>query len=68
MSELCDLSALELRRRIGTKEISPVELLQSCIKRIEAVDGQFRGIEVVAGKGIVFVGIAAAATAGHQKN
>ena len=39
MSELCDLSAIELRRRIGTKEISPVELLQSCIQRIEAVDG-----------------------------
>lgn len=37
--ELCDLSATEARRLIGTKEISPVELLESCITRIEAVDG-----------------------------
>lgn len=35
---LCDLSAKEARRRIGAKEISPVELLESCIERIDAVD------------------------------
>ena len=35
---LCTLSATELRRLIGTKEISPVELLESCIARIEALD------------------------------
>ena len=39
MTELCDLSAVELRRRIGNKDLSPVELLDSCISRIEAVDG-----------------------------
>ncbi len=39
MTELCDLGAVELRRRIGAKEISPVELLDSCIARTEAVDG-----------------------------
>ncbi|HEX6111045.1 MAG TPA: amidase family protein [Geminicoccaceae bacterium] len=39
MAELCDLSAIELRRMIGTKEISPVELLASCRARIERVDG-----------------------------
>ncbi len=39
MTELCDLEAVELRRLIGGKEISPVELLESCIGRIEAVDG-----------------------------
>ncbi|PIW26658.1 MAG: hypothetical protein COW30_13855 [Rhodospirillales bacterium CG15_BIG_FIL_POST_REV_8_21_14_020_66_15] len=37
--DLCDLTATEARRLIGTKEISPVELLESCIARIEAVDG-----------------------------
>jgi Asp-tRNA(Asn)/Glu-tRNA(Gln) amidotransferase A subunit family amidase len=37
MTELCDLTAVELRRRIGAGEISPVELLESCIARIEAV-------------------------------
>ena len=39
MTELCDSSAVDLRRMIGAKEISPVELLDSCIARTEAVDG-----------------------------
>ncbi len=34
----CDLSAVEARRLIGTKELSPVDLLESCIDRIEAVN------------------------------
>jgi len=38
LSELCDLGACELRRLIGGKEISPVELLASCMERIEAVN------------------------------
>lgn len=38
MAELCDLSATELRRMIGGKRISPVELLESCIRRIEATN------------------------------
>ncbi len=38
MGELCDLSAIELRRLIGIRAISPVELLESCIARIEAVN------------------------------
>ena len=38
-TELCDLTATEARRLIGTKEISPVDLVESCIARIEAVDG-----------------------------
>ncbi len=38
MTELCDLNAVDLRRMIGAKEISPVELLDSCIARTEAVD------------------------------
>ena len=38
MTELCDRTAVELRRLIGRKEVSPVELVDSCIGRIEAVD------------------------------
>lgn len=38
MTELCDLTAIDLRRRIGSKDISPVELTESCIRRIEAVN------------------------------
>src|SRR5262249_22039481 len=36
--ELLGLSAIELRRRIGTKEISPVELLEASIAQIEKVN------------------------------
>ena len=39
MAEPCDLSALELRRLIGAKQISPVELLASCRARIERING-----------------------------
>ena len=38
MTEPCDLSAVDARARIGRKQLSPVELLESCIARIEAVD------------------------------
>jgi amidase len=38
VDELCALSAVEARRRIGTKELSPVELLDACIARIEQVN------------------------------
>lgn len=34
----CDLSAVEARAAIGRRELSPVELLESCISRIEAID------------------------------
>src|SRR5215470_14339458 len=36
--ELLALSSVEMRRRIGTKEISPVELVGASIARIEALD------------------------------
>jgi len=39
MSELCDLSAIELRRLIGARRISPLELLKSCQSRIAQVNG-----------------------------
>lgn len=38
MTELCDLSAIELRRLIGRKQVSPVELLDSCLTRIAATN------------------------------
>ena len=38
MTEPCDLSAVEARRLIGIGKLSPVELLESCIRRIEAVN------------------------------
>ncbi len=38
MVEACDLSAIEARRLIGAKDLSPVELVESCIRRIETID------------------------------
>lgn len=38
MTEPCDLSALDARFLIGAKKLSPSELLESCIARIEAID------------------------------
>ena len=38
MTEPCDLSAVTARRLIGAKKLSPVELLDSCLKRIEATN------------------------------
>ncbi|MEO1018532.1 MAG: amidase family protein [Pseudomonadota bacterium] len=41
---LCDLSAVELRRLIGTKAISPVAVLESCLERIDAVNPKLNAI------------------------
>jgi amidase len=38
MVALCDLGAAEARRLIGEKRLCPVDLLESCIERIEAVN------------------------------
>ena len=38
MTEPCDLTALDARRMIGAKQLSPVELLDSCLARISAVN------------------------------
>ena len=37
-SDLIALPATELRRLIGARQLSPVELLDACIARIEAVN------------------------------
>lgn len=39
MAELCDLDATELRSMIGARHVSPIEVLDSCIARIEATNG-----------------------------
>ena len=38
MSELCDSGAVELRRLLATRAISPVELLDACLSRIAAIN------------------------------
>jgi Asp-tRNA(Asn)/Glu-tRNA(Gln) amidotransferase A subunit family amidase len=37
-ADLLSLSSVELRRRIGTREVSPVELLEAVIGRIQAIN------------------------------
>ncbi len=44
MTEPCDLSAIEARRLIGTKALSPVELMRSCLQRIEEVNPRLNAI------------------------
>jgi amidase len=38
LTEPCDLTASQARRLIGRKSLSPVELLESCLNRIEQVN------------------------------
>ncbi|MEE7494472.1 amidase [Methylobacterium oryzae] len=38
MADLCDMSAVDLRRLIGRGDISPVELLDSCLARIARIN------------------------------
>lgn len=44
MTEPCDLSAVEARRLIGAKQLSPVELFDSCRARTDAVDGALNAV------------------------
>ncbi len=45
--KLLTQSAVELRRRIGSKEISPVELLEACIERIERINPAVNAVTAV---------------------
>jgi len=38
MTQPCDLTAIEARRLIGRRKLSPVELLESCLTRIGEVN------------------------------
>lgn len=51
MTEPCDLSAVDARRLIGNKKLSPVELLESCLKRINAVNPALNAIVAMDEKG-----------------
>lgn len=43
-TEPCDLSAVEARRLIGAKKLSPVELLESCLARTAATNGAINAV------------------------
>ncbi len=44
MSEPCDLAAVDARQLIGHGSLSPVELLESCLARISAVNGAVNAV------------------------
>ena len=44
MTEPCDLTALEARQLMGERKLSPVELLESCLSRIEKTNGAVNAI------------------------
>lgn len=44
MTDACDLSAVEARQMIGNKQLSPVELLDSCLTRIEKTNGALNAL------------------------
>jgi Asp-tRNA(Asn)/Glu-tRNA(Gln) amidotransferase A subunit family amidase len=61
MTEACDLTATEARRLIGCRQLSPVELLQSCLARIGRVDGALNAIVTLDAEGAMVTARAAEA-------
>jgi len=51
MTDACDLTATEARRLIGIKQLSPVELMRSCLARTDRVDGALNAIVTLDAKG-----------------
>ncbi|MEZ5844435.1 MAG: amidase family protein [Hyphomicrobiaceae bacterium] len=47
MTEPCEMSAVEARRLIGTKQLSPVELLDSCLARIAATNPRLNALVAI---------------------
>lgn len=44
MAETADLSAIELRRLIGKRELSPVEVVEACLARVEQYNPQVNAV------------------------
>ncbi|MFT5113123.1 MAG: amidase [Parasphingorhabdus sp.] len=47
MTEPCDLDALDARRLMGNKQLSPVELMQSCLNRIDKVNPKVNAVVAI---------------------
>jgi len=47
MSDPCDLDAVKARQLITNKQLSPVELLESCLQRIEQVNGTLNAVVAI---------------------
>ena len=47
MSRPCDLDAIEARRLIGNKKLSPLELTKSCIEQIEKLNPSINAVVAI---------------------
>ena len=47
MTEPCDLSAVDARRFIGSKKLSPVDLMESCLRRIAATNPTINSVVAI---------------------
>src|SRR5215471_2307178 len=47
MGEPADLSAVEARRLIGAKKLSPIELIASCLSRIDATNEKINSVVAI---------------------
>jgi Asp-tRNA(Asn)/Glu-tRNA(Gln) amidotransferase A subunit family amidase len=61
MTEPCDLTATEARHLIGRKQLSPVTLLESCLQRIDRVDGALNAVVTLDAEGAMVTARAAEA-------
>ena len=59
MTELCDLSAVELRRLIGARQVSPREVWASCRARMEQVNGAVNAVVAIDEEGAAAQALAA---------
>ena len=47
MSRPCDLDAIEARKLIGNKKLSPIELTKSCIEQIERLNPSINAVVAI---------------------
>ena len=47
MSRPCDLDAVEARKLIGNKQLSPVELTKSCIEQIDKLNSSINAVVAI---------------------
>ena len=47
MTRPCDLDAVEARKLIGNKQLSPVELTKSCIEQIDKLNADVNAVVAI---------------------
>ena len=47
MTRPCDLDAIEARKLIGNKELSPVELTKSCLEQVEKINPSINAVVAI---------------------